>query len=217
MNRIHGVVTGIVTAVNDDGLVRLKFPWLSDTNQSPWARVATMMAGKQRGSWFMPEVDDEVLVAFDHGDINHPYVVGFLWNGIDTPPNDGISPKVRRLRTVGKHEIEFDDRAGQGHILIKTAGGQQIELEDTPATITIKTKLGNEITISDAPPGIAIKAETAPVQISCLKADISAKTMLQVTAPIAQFSGIVMAQLVQAQAVVSAAYNPGVPGNLFGL
>lgn len=227
MNRIHGVVIGIVTDnrdPNNQGRVRVKFPWLSDSNQTPWARIATLMSGKQRGSWFMPEVDDEVLVSFDHGDINHPYIVGYLWNGVDTPPNDGITTKVRRLRTVSGHVLEFDDRPGQERILIQTKGGQQIELKDTPATITIQTKLGNAITINEGPLGISIKAETGPVQVSCLKADVTAKTLvqvnaptLQVNAPLAQFTGLVVATAIQTGAIVSGAYNPGVPGNLFGL
>ncbi len=82
-SRINGVVIGIVTNNNDPqgmGRVRVRFPWRGDDDESYWARVATMMAGKDRGTFFLPEVDDEVLVAFDHGDINHPYVIGALWN-----------------------------------------------------------------------------------------------------------------------------------------
>ena len=125
MNRIPGVVIGVVTDVDDRekrGRVKVEFPWLADRNQSPWARVATFMSGKERGSWFMPEVRDEVLVAFDQGDIDHPYIVGFLWNGVDKPPSQDITPKVRRLRTVSGHTIEFDDRSGQERILIQTQG-----------------------------------------------------------------------------------------------
>src|SRR3972149_536693 len=86
---ISGVVPGIVTNNQDpDGLgrVKIKFPWLSDDNETDWVRIATLMAGGQRGGFFLPEVGDEVLVAFEHGDINHPYVIGALWNGVDKPP-----------------------------------------------------------------------------------------------------------------------------------
>jgi uncharacterized protein involved in type VI secretion and phage assembly len=87
--RIHGVVVGLVTNNQDpDGLgrVKVKFPWLSDVDESSWARIAAPMAGKQRGACFLPEVDDEVLVAFEHGDMRFPYVLGALWNGQDAPP-----------------------------------------------------------------------------------------------------------------------------------
>ncbi len=89
IRRAYGVAAGIVTNNQDpDGLgrVRIRFPWLSDDNETDWARIATMMAGSGRGSFFLPEVGDEVLVAFEHGDINHPFVIGMLWNGVDTPP-----------------------------------------------------------------------------------------------------------------------------------
>src|SRR2546426_9457473 len=82
--KLYGVVAGIVTNNEDpDGLgrVKIRFPWLSEDNESWWARIAAPMAGKERGAYFLPEVDDEVLVAFEHGDVNFPYVLGALWNG----------------------------------------------------------------------------------------------------------------------------------------
>ena len=84
-----GVVMGIVTNNNDPQgqfRVKVKFPWLSADEESHWARVAMPMAGKDRGLMLMPEVDDEVLVMFEQGDVNHPYVIGSIWNGSDTPP-----------------------------------------------------------------------------------------------------------------------------------
>ena len=96
MRRVAGVAIGIVTSVNDPegrGRVRLNFPWL-DLNSSDWAPVAAPMAGSKRGVFFMPEVDDEVLVAFEHGDFDHPFVVGFLWNGVDKPPETDRKNRV---------------------------------------------------------------------------------------------------------------------------
>ena len=87
--RFYGVVVGIVTNNQDpENLHRVKvqFPWLDGSTESHWARVATPMAGKNRGLYFLPEVDDEVLVAFEHGSIDFPCVIGSLWNGKDTPP-----------------------------------------------------------------------------------------------------------------------------------
>ena len=89
MKPINGVVTGIVTAVGA-GKVKLKFPWLHESDggerESNWARIATAMAGNDRGTFLMPEVGDEVIVAFEKGSFDHPYVIGFLWNGKDKPP-----------------------------------------------------------------------------------------------------------------------------------
>ena len=88
----YGVYTALVTDIVDpdgQGRVRVKLPWSPDSEGSAyeaWARLATMMAGNDRGSWFIPDVEDEVLVAFEAGDPRRPYVVGALWNGQDAPP-----------------------------------------------------------------------------------------------------------------------------------
>src|SRR5262245_22538227 len=89
--RIYGVVPGVVTS-NDDpeklGRVKLRFPWLSDEVESGWARVALPAAGNLRGVYMLPEVDDEVLVAFEQGDVRFPYVVGGLWSSKLPPPEE---------------------------------------------------------------------------------------------------------------------------------
>jgi uncharacterized protein involved in type VI secretion and phage assembly len=240
MSKVAGVVTGIVTAVKDpdqQGRVQLSFPFLGGQNQSTWAPVATLMAGGGRGSWFMPEVGDEVLVAFDHGDFDHPFVVGFLWNGQDQPPASDITPSVRRIQTVSGHKVDFDDRDGSQKITIKTQGGhkiemndvagsesitittsgnQQIQLQDTPATITIQTAMQNQVIVSDAPPGVTIQAPSGIVTVSCAMANVTADSALNVSAPITIFDGVVQAQILIADAVVGAAYTPA-PGNTFGL
>src|SRR6476469_2175065 len=89
MSTINGVVIGLVTDVNDplkQGRIRVNFPWLEDEHQTDWIRIATTMAGNGRGTFFMPELQDEALVAFEHGNVRMPYVIGFLWNGKDSPP-----------------------------------------------------------------------------------------------------------------------------------
>ena len=100
-NKIYGVVVGIVRDIKDPqnlGRVKVDFPWMGESSEavaieseedrahSFWARIATLMAGKQRGSFIIPEVGDEVLVAFEHGEIDRPYVLGMLWNADDPPP-----------------------------------------------------------------------------------------------------------------------------------
>jgi phage protein D len=122
---IPGVVTGIVTD-NDDpesmGRVRVQYPWMGDEAESYWARLATTGAGKEHGVIWIPEVGDEVLVAFEHGDVAYPIVVGSLWNGKDTPPPkmiDGLfdDGKVKRSAIVSRagHKLMFyeaDDDSG---------------------------------------------------------------------------------------------------------
>ncbi len=128
MGRISGVVTGQVVNVVDpegQGRVQVSLPWLGGQNESYWAPIATMMSGRGRGSWFMPEVGDEVLIAFSQEDVAHPFVIGFLWNGQDTPPT--TDPHLRTIHSVNGHQIQIYDppvSAGdQGYIRIQYARG----------------------------------------------------------------------------------------------
>ena len=86
---VNGMVTALVTNLQDPedrGRVKVKYPWLSDSIESDWIRIAVPMAGSGRGTMVLPEVNDEVLIGFEHGDIHHPYIVGFLWSNVDKPP-----------------------------------------------------------------------------------------------------------------------------------
>ncbi len=166
--RIAGVVPGIVTDNQDpDGMgrVKVRFPWLSDENETDWARIATLMAGEERGSFFLPEVDDEVLVAFEQGDINHPYVIGVLWNGTQRPPetNQNGQNNIRKFRSRSGHEIIFndDDTAQQEKIEIRTSSGHTIVLDDSAGQekIEIIDKTGsNKMTIDSVQNAINIES-----------------------------------------------------------
>ena len=101
---------------------------------------------------WLPEVNDEVLVAFEQGDFDHPFIVGFLWNGVDIPPDNGINASVRRIKTVSGHIIDFDDNEGKEKIVIKTQGGHQIEMSDESKFIKIKSNGGQEILLDDQSP-----------------------------------------------------------------
>ncbi len=142
MTQVNGVVVATVLDVHDpDGLgrVKIQFPWMGGHNESHWARVATLMAGNNHGSWFMPEVGSEVLTAFDHGHVNHPCIVGYCWNGGERPPE--TDPNLRLFRSVRGHEIVIYDPpeivgGDQGYIQIKDAIGNLIELSNDHVAIT---------------------------------------------------------------------------------
>lgn len=157
--RTYGVAAGLVTNNQDpdgSGRVRLKFPWLSDDNETGWVRIATLMAGGQRGSFFLPEVGDEALVAFEHGDINRPYVIGFLWNGVDKPPGDNSDGKnnIRKITSRSGHEIIFNDNSDQQQekVEIHTKAGHKIVLDDSAGAekIEIKDKSGSNSVLFDS-------------------------------------------------------------------
>ena len=195
----------------------MHFPWLEGDNQSYWAPIATLMSGGGRGSWFMPEEGDEVLVAFEHGDVNYPFIVGFLWNGEDRPPNDDINTSVRRLRTVSGHVLEFDDNGGSERIRVETQGGNKILLEDTPTPkITVETAGHNKIIINNAPPGITVKTASGDVTVELRARHRQCARHVSVDMPIANFSGMVRTPILQATSVVGSAYTPA-PGNTYGM
>jgi phage protein D/phage baseplate assembly protein gpV len=169
-HRIDGVVVGIVTNNNDPqklGRVKVKFPWLDEGHESDWARLATPGAGKERGFFTLPEVDDEVLVAFEHGNISHPYVVGGLWNGKDAPPAEvvkGGQVQTRVLRTRVGHVIELQDDSSGGFIQLKTKGGNLLKISESDRSVTIESQgtvaikgMGGELNISQS--GVELTAK----------------------------------------------------------
>lgn len=129
---VSGQMPGLVEALvvdNKDpaelGRVKVKFPSLpgssgSDMPESYWARLSMPMAGKERGWMTIPEIGDEVLVSFMHGDFNHAIVLGSVYNGVDTPPyaNEDGENNLRVFQSRSGHRVTFDD----------TAGGERIEL-----------------------------------------------------------------------------------------
>ncbi len=146
-NEQNVVVTAIVTS-NDDpekrGRIKLKYHWGDDSVDSNWVRVATIGAGKGYGFYFVPEVGDEVLVAFIDGDVERPVVIGSLWNGKDKP-FEGSKPVEKWVRTKGENSLVISDEESNGHITISTANGHVINISDEAGSekITISDESGN--------------------------------------------------------------------------
>jgi uncharacterized protein involved in type VI secretion and phage assembly len=156
--RIYGVVNAEVITNCDQthmGRVKVRFPWLP--GYEPWARVATLMAGLGRGMFFIPQKGEEVLVAFNHGYVNEPYIVGSLWNGHDTPKEETAKDPIhqRAIRTPEGHEIAFDDAAHT--IAIKSAKGQSVVLGPDKIEIALNEQKTTMITLSKG--NLTIKAE----------------------------------------------------------
>ncbi len=166
------LLVGIVTDNKDPkgwGRVRVKFPMLTEEHNSYWARVVSIGAGRDRGFDCLPEVNDEVLVAFIHGDIHHPYVIGNVWNGQDTPPakvDDSVQGGKVRLRTfqtrVG-HKLQFVDEdkgSSKKGVYIETAGGHKIRVNDSDRRIEVETNLGHKLSLNDSETNPSIKMES---------------------------------------------------------
>ena len=194
----------VVDNVDPDGGGRIQVALVGKAGRAQnavWARLATLSAGNERGTWFLPAVGDEVVVAFERGDSKLPIVVGSLWSPGDALPETGPE---RTERTT-----------------IRTRSGALIRIEESgstaPATITIDTSAGDTIRVG--PVGIEIRSSgivnvsaAARVDINASIIEASAGTIVADTG-LARFSGVVQCDTLIATNVVASTYTPGA-GNL---
>lgn len=212
----YGVYVGVVASNQGDkkkqGRVRVELPWSPDgqtEKYETWARVATLMAGKGRGTWFIPDEKDEVLIAFEGGDPRKPVVLGSLWNGKDNPAEQMATGNPKRTILTGKGvRITLDDSDGAVSLLLETPGGQRVRLDDNPAKVTIEDSSQNVVTMESA--GVTVHG-TSKVTISAPTVVLDTQ-MLQCTAPMSTFSGIAKTDTNITNSTVSAAYMPGAGG-----
>ena len=178
--KIFGVVPAQVLNNVDEtgkGRVQVRLPWMPGFE--PWARVSVLMAGDSQGTYFIPQVGDEVLLAFNQGDVREPYVIGSLWNGQDQPPADAPDDPIntRLIRTPSGHEVAFDET--EGSISITSSDGQKITLDpekievanaDGTAVLTLETDgsitIKSSVEIDLEAPKISIQGDTLEVQES---------------------------------------------------
>ena len=215
----RGVLTARVTNIKDpEGRGRVKVSLLGTGalrgfGRQVWARVATLVAGNDRGSWFIPEVGDEVLVAFENGDAGRPVVLGALWSADASPPavmdaQGRNNKKLIRLRSG--IELAFSDKDGEEAIALSTPAGQKIAIDDLSGTITITDAQGNSVLLESA--GIRIAANVK-VTLQATTVEIAASA-LGAEVALAKFSGVVQCDTLIANSVVSSSYTPGA-GNIW--
>ena len=158
---VKGVAIALVTQNQDpDGLCRVKvrYPWHSDSAESYWARLAVPMAGNDRGTVFLPEVGDEVLVIFEREDMRFPYVLGGLFNGQDKPPESNASGKndIRVIKTRKGHTLLFDDSTSKGRIELKLNDGKKLAIDDDG--IKLDDGAGNSLEIDSKGNSVTLQA-----------------------------------------------------------
>ncbi|MEO1644338.1 MAG: phage baseplate assembly protein V [Chloroflexota bacterium] len=184
-NRFYGVTIGVVTNNKDEeklGRVKVSFPWLDDQTESNWARIATPMSGNKMGIFFLPEVGDEVLVAFEQGRMEFPYVIGSLWNGKEKPPEDNADGKnnLRFIKSRSGHIIRLDDTDGKEKIEIIDKSGKNTVVIDTKANSITVTSEG-ELTL-EGKKDITIKTSGGDVTIQGNNIELKAKGNLKAQA-----------------------------------
>lgn len=194
--RIYGVVLAQVSGLNDPqgiGRVKVTFPWLSQQVDSAWARIAAPWAGSNRGTYLLPEVGDEALVAFQHGRLQHPYILGFLWSDTARPPEPDPRLDKRELRSRSGHRVVFNDLSEKESVTIESRGGHTIVLDDSDVApqIAITDSGGllsivldvhsGKITISNHVGPIALTAPEGQLSLDGLNIAVHATGTLQLT------------------------------------
>jgi uncharacterized protein involved in type VI secretion and phage assembly len=217
--RWYGVYPAVVSDVKDPesiGRVKVKLPWSPDTAgdvYEVWARVATLMGGNKRGSWFIPDVDDEVLLVFEGGDVRRPYVVGGLWNGSDAPPQsmDGGGRNFKKvLKSRNGVTLTLDDTDGRESFVAETPGGQKVTLKDGPGSVEIADSNGNSIKLETS--GVTITAASS-LTINASTVTINASSLTHSgTATIG--GALTVGASITTPAITSGTYTPGA-GNIW--
>jgi uncharacterized protein involved in type VI secretion and phage assembly len=206
-----GVYPAVVTDLVDPdrlGRIEVRFPWLGDDGDRDvraWATLCTPYADDQQGLEILPEVDSQVVVAFEAGNLRRPYIVGATWNGTARLPEEAKrSNDLRLLRSRANSRLEFDDAASGPKLRLRTRSGHEVVLDDAAQEVTVKHALGCTIRLT---------ATAVEVQAN-VSMDVTAP-MVKVDAPISTFSGIVkVGTLIAEQMVISPAYTPGA-GNIW--
>ncbi|MEJ8632143.1 VgrG-related protein [Streptomyces sp. MS2.AVA.5] len=184
LRRFYGLVPGTVTNIKDpkeQGRVKVQLPWLSDDYESNWAR--TVQFGGSRGHGVVvPEVGDEVLVGFEHGSLDRPYVLGSLYNGVDKlAPNsldliDGTKGITQRRSFASKegHRLELSDAGsrGMGATLVTGDGKLSITLDQHRTLVSVHSDGKVEITSAN---GVTVDAGDAPLELSGSRVTVKAK------------------------------------------
>ncbi len=209
--RYFGLYPAIVTDLEDPealGRVELSFPWLGQAGEEAraWATLLSPYADAGQGLQMLPEVDSQVVVAFEAGNLRRPYVVGACWNGREAQPERPTAANDKRLiRTRSGSELVFDDAAGGAEVTLQTAQGHRVVLDAGGQTVTVAHANGASVTLQ-ASGAVEIRANsTVEVHAACLN----------VHAATANFDGIVQCTtLIASSGVVSPAYTPGA-GNVW--
>lgn len=148
-NKISGIITGIVKEIYDEkfpGMVKVEF-FMGDgkLNVSDWIRVIVPYGGKDKGMYFLPDIGDEVAIAFENGDIEKPYLLGCLWSKVDKIPDKTVTKdnSIKKIKTKGGHEIIFDDTSEKSKLSIITPAKSEIVIDDEKSTISIMAKGDN--------------------------------------------------------------------------
>jgi uncharacterized protein involved in type VI secretion and phage assembly len=218
MEPLNGVFPAIVIDNADpenSGRVKVRVPRAGAAGEADhelWARIATLMAGNNRGTWFIPDVNDEVLVAFEGGDARRCFVIGALWSSTNPPPATMEADNNQKLlRSRSGIKITLDDQSGQESFLIETPGGQKITLKDDASAIEITDSSGGAVKLEQGT--ITVKASGKVIISADASVEVNAE-IVNVNSGISRFNGTLQCDTLVSNSVISASYSPGA-GNIW--
>lgn len=162
-SRIQGLQTGIVTDILDplgEGRVKVRLPLVNMNDEGVFARVSTLDAGNNRGTFFRPEIDDEVIIGFMNGDASHPVLLGMVHSSAKPTPLDPEESNDKK-GYVSRSEIKITIHDGDKSIVIETPGGRRFTMDDTAGTVQVEDASGNIMLLDDS--GISMES---PKEIS---------------------------------------------------
>jgi uncharacterized protein involved in type VI secretion and phage assembly len=216
MATLLGVYAGSVLDNRDpENLARVlvRVPALTEAGAADvWARVATLMAGRNRGTFFVPDAGDEVIVAFERGDARSPIVIGALWNGKARPPATAAEAAggLKLIRSRNGVALKIRDDSSNNSLVLETPGGQRITLQDAPGSVRVEDANGNSVTLAAS--GVTVNASSV-LRINASVLEISASTVT-VNSGMSRFTGTVQCNTLISDSVISASYSPGA-GNIW--
>lgn len=208
--RLFGLYPAIVLDIVDPenvGRIQVSFPWLGDAGADvkAWARLVTLYADDDQGWEILPSVDTEVIVAFEAGVLERPYIVGAVWNGKEALPEAPLAANNKRLlKTRSGSLLEFDDTDGAAKVTVSMQSGHQLVLDDAAQQVTLQHSNGCKIEMNIA--GQVTITANATVEVNA--------SAVNVHAPMVTCDGTVTCQTLITQSVVSPSYTPGA-GNVW--
>ncbi|WP_137940117.1 phage baseplate assembly protein V [Chitinivorax sp. B] len=208
--RLFGLYPAIVKDIVDPdslGRIQVSFPWLGEAGRdvTAWARLVTMYADDDQGWEILPSVDTEVIVAFEAGALERPYIVGAVWNGREKLPEAAAAPNNKRLlKTRSGSLLEFDDTDGAAKVTVSMQSGHKLVLDDAQQQVTLHHSNGSEIVINAAGQVKITANSTVEVNASAVN----------IHAPMTKCDGVVKCETLITQSVISPSYTPGA-GNVW--
>lgn len=208
--RLFGLYPALVRDIVDPeslGRIQVGFPWLGDAGRdvNAWARLVTLYADDDQGWQILPAAGTEVIVGFEAGSIDRPYIVGAVWNGREALPEAAEAANNKRLlKTRSGSLFEFDDSEGAAKITLSMQSGHKLVLDDAAQQVTLHHSNGCEVVLNTAGQVKVTANSTVEVNASAVN----------IHAPMVKCDGIVKCSTLITQSVVSPSYTPGA-GNVW--